>query len=140
MKRKADFVTNSSTCSFIMIGFPIPDDGTTIETLIERAMTKEDFERRLVDYDQEDIDGDLLDLFQHFCEENDVQIITNEDDFDLPVGCRFFIGEKLARWEEAEGANQIQSTIKELAEWERDIKDLFKFEVDAKIITGTESC
>ena len=140
MKRKADFVTNSSTCSFIMIGFPIPDDGTTIENLIERAMSVEEFTRRLAMYDQEDLDADIFDLFRHFCEENDVQIITSEDESDLPVGCRFFIGEKLARWEEGEGVNQVQSTLKELSKWEREIKKIFKFETDAKIITGTECC
>ena len=119
MKIKSGFVSNSSTCSFILAGWPVFE---TDEELAELFGVKEE---------------DCYDIWEELFNSGKYPIHSYSDRGN-------FVGVELARWSDDSGDLDIGMTINELVEKLEELKEITrKLGVNnktAKIYAGIYSC
>ena len=146
MKVRAGFVSNSSTCSFVICGFKIPETGyqyilqrltgiTTDEIILE--MKKDDHYRKKEIIEQSHIDNFCADKVYDIKnkKDKDIDILMGEGVDGVVVGVEIF---------NADGEDYIPNQEIDLTEIQErldNIRDRLKLgSIPAKIFSGTYQC
>ena len=123
MKKKLDFVTNSSSCAFIFIGWEIEKKENTLKELTKKF-----------GYEWDDECNDYENLHEYY--NGDVGIKFGDGENGLAEG-KIFIGIHNTLDDDSWGSENY--TIEDVYKLDDKLKEMFKLE-DIKIISGMRMC
>lgn len=133
MKIRNGFVSNSSSCSFIAVGYIVNTDQYDKKTILKKLGCSDE---KIAEYE-----NDLYELFYNIAEEQGIEIKYNGDDgYDGDKNNTIFVCHTLARGDECnEFGNDIFSFI-ELKDKVKPIKEKLNLDQEPVLLFGTECC
>jgi hypothetical protein len=130
MKVRNGFVSNSSTSSFVVLGYKVEYDEEDLKDII----TKIDPEAlKKIDMDSEDVESDLEELFSELVDYGSDKI----DFFRDRDGGELYAGALIACVSSDEGTGSGEFKIDEIMAKCKNAKEIFGFEGEPKLHTGT---
>lgn len=135
MRIKSSFVTNSSTCAFVMAGIPIKEDFNYIEMAKHFLGDKFDpayWEKIEDSYDALEVLRYTFDI--------DIDVLEGSDD-GVPTGYSAIIGRKIADFSDDEGITEQELPFSEILEFLDDLsKKLGLEDIKPKLFCGMRMC
>jgi len=138
MKRRVGFVSNSSSCSFVVLGYKIPKNYNII-TKIVKVLYPEKFTEYVKKYG--DRFTDIDELSREFILDNDIFELLDNDECGYDSDDFMVIGETIMEGDEIE-TDEIEIDISEYKPYKNIVKVLDDQNIDYKkiLLTGIKMC
>jgi len=133
------FVTNSSTCNFVLLGYKIPIKRESNEdfTLDSKRKVLGKFHRNI------NVDGlpssEVEELFDELFT-NHLPVIKVNEEFGAPDSETVLIGPELFNWGSADDSDPASISLKTLSKNVDKVMTEYNFKTEPRLFFGTRSC
>ena len=130
MKIRKGFVSNSSSCSFVVIGYKIPKDYSFIEEIMESIdpVRWKEYKNEFVD------DGDdMMEHWYEFCDGYDV-VLLDDDELGYSNDKYMIVGKTIS---ESDDISMLDETVVFINDLEKDLSKIKEVLLNNGIVTNT---
>jgi len=138
MKIRKGFVSNSSSCSFVVAGYEVKKDDNILFDMVSKMYPKEteEYIKKYPDWSKYEIATSIIDMYGNIEVLNDIEVGYNSD-------THMVIGISLAEGDDCNMFDNNEYSFNDIAKLIKDIgESLKKCGVDRKkvIVTGVRMC
>jgi len=133
------FVTNSSSCNFVLLGYEIPIKRKQNEDLTlssKRTVLKKFYRNRNTD----NLPPDKIERLFEELFSNHLPVIKVNEEFGAPNSHTILIGPELFNSDSEEDPEPASISLEILSKWIDDVKSEYNFEEEPKLFFGTKAC
>lgn len=133
------FVTNSSTCNFVLLGYAVPIKRKSNEdfTLDSKRKVLEKFHRNINanDLTSSEVEKSFEELFS-----NQFPVIKINEEYGAPNSNTILIGPELFCWNLENDSDLMSISLEDLSERIEDVIAEYNFKEEPKLFFGSKVC